>query len=113
MGRCRTALSRWSMLRSQEGFRSKRVTDTQDRIISVGRNVKLEDKEWRAHTEPSRFLHRAFSPWSKERLPSPAPDRCESASRLAVYAIRMQPLWRDNSPTFLIRACLATRLSDE
>jgi hypothetical protein len=29
----------------KKGPRSKRVTDTQDRIISVGRNVKLEDKD--------------------------------------------------------------------
>src|SRR6202047_1574488 len=29
----------------RKGPRSKRVTDTQDRIISVGRNVKLEDKD--------------------------------------------------------------------
>jgi len=33
-------------------------------------------------------------------------------SRLAVYAIRIQQLWKRNSPTFLIRACLATRSSD-
>src|SRR5437879_170747 len=29
----------------RKGPRSKRVTDAQDRIISVGRNVKLEDKD--------------------------------------------------------------------
>src|SRR6266436_2065269 len=29
----------------RKGPRSKRVTDTQDRIISVGPNVKLEDKD--------------------------------------------------------------------
>src|SRR5712671_6829044 len=29
----------------RKGPRSKRVTDTQDRIISGGRNVKLEDKD--------------------------------------------------------------------
>ena len=49
----------------------------------------------------------------ERRLPSPAPDRFVSASRLAVYAIRMRQLWKHNSPTFLIRASLATRLSDE
>src|ERR1700685_2975180 len=75
--------------------------------------MKLEDQRWRAHTEPSRFLHRAFSPWSKEKSPSPAQDRCVSASRLAVYATRTRQLWKRNSPTFLIRAFLATRLSDE
>ena len=49
----------------------------------------------------------------ERKIAVPAPDRCVSASRLAVYAIRMQQLWKRNSPTFLIRAFLATRLSDE
>jgi len=38
----------------------------------------------------------------EKRFPSQAPDRCESGSRLVVFAIRMQQLWKHSFPTFPI-----------